>query len=198
MFLAWEEDRLSENYFDRISQMIGGPVSEGWFDPEPVERVLGRSLPEDYVSLMDRYGGVVSTIEEAELLFTVVGDEGLDPAEAVERGNYPVYFLSEVVSEFLFMDDSRRVETSWIVSRDPYNVFHIGEVFGEEIYLFYDPEFLCWTVVLGTGDEWWQFRGGICELLVKMVSGEVDLPYLEQGFFSGSTFIQDPRLIEAS
>jgi hypothetical protein len=51
-------------------------------------------------------------------------------------------------------------------------------------------------VVLGSGDLWWQFRGGICELLVKMTEGEVALPYVDAGYFVGSSFLQEPLLTE--
>ncbi|WP_017546967.1 SMI1/KNR4 family protein [Nocardiopsis prasina] len=188
---------MSDEYFARISQLIGEPpVSGQWFDSESIERVLGRSLPPDYVALMSKYGGIVSTIDDADLLFSVAGIKGMDSREVIEEGNYPVYYLAEDVSEFMFVNDPRRVRTSWIVSRDPYNLFCVGEMFGENVYVFYDPDLSSWTVVLGSGDLWWQFRGGVCELLAKMVTGEIDLPYLEQGYFSGSAFIQEPRLVE--
>ncbi|MFJ9554104.1 hypothetical protein ACIRPH_09825 [Nocardiopsis sp. NPDC101807] len=187
---------MSGDCFDGISRMIGPPGLEPRFDPEPVEQVLGRSLPRDYVALMRAYGGVVSTVEDSYLLLTVEGFEGRDPAVVVEEGNYAVYYLAEGVPDFRFMGDARRVGTAWILSRDPYNVFRIGEVFGEGLYLFFDPDLGDWTVVLGSGDLWWHFPGGVCELLVKMTTGQVDLPYAEDGFFFGTSFRQDPRLTE--
>jgi hypothetical protein len=121
------------------------------FDPESVGRVLGRALPRDYVALMQAYGGVVSTIEDAYLLITVDYFEGQDPREAIEEGNYPVYYLADDAPDFRFMDDSRRVDISWIICRDPYNVFRIGEVNGESIYFFFRPR--CCGLDGGAG-EW--------------------------------------------
>ncbi|GAA1455102.1 hypothetical protein GCM10009602_68340 [Nocardiopsis tropica] len=176
--------------------MLGAPSAQVMFDPEPVERVLGRVLPRDYVALMQAYGGVVSTIEDAYLLITVDYSEGREPREAIEEENYPVYYIADDAPYFRFMDDSRKVDTSWILCRDPYSVFLVGEVIGERLYFFFDPDVADWTVVLGSGYLWWQFRGGICELLVKMVKGEVVLPYTDEGYFVGSSFLQDPRLTE--
>ncbi|MEU0236222.1 hypothetical protein ABZ234_00885 [Nocardiopsis sp. NPDC006198] len=194
--LLLEPARWNEEYFTEVSGMIGSPSPDAMFDPEPTERVLGRELPRDYVALMGAYGGVVSTLEEAYLLITV-GDGGRwDPRRKVEEGNYAVYYLADRFPEYSFMGEPRKISTSWILSREPYNVFRIGEVFGEALYLFFDPDVADWTVVLGSGDLWWNFRGGVCELLVKMVKGEVVLPYTEEGYFIGSSFLQEPRLTE--
>ncbi|WP_433697129.1 hypothetical protein [Nocardiopsis sp. CA-288880] len=196
VFPVLERERLSEEYFDEVSRMIGSPSPEAMFDPEPTEQVLGRRLPRDYVALMRAYGGVVSTIEDAYLLLAVGGWGDKDVKSVVEESNYAVYYLADCVAEYRFMEDSRRISTSWILCRDPYNVFRIGEVFGETLYLFFDPDVSDWTVVFGSGYLWWQFRGGICELLVKMVKGEVVLPYTEEDYFIGSSFMQEPRLTE--
>lgn len=169
--------------------MLGVPSAQVMFDPEPLERVLGRALPRDYVALMQAYGGVVSTIEDACLLITVACFGRQDPRRAIEEGNYPVYYLADDAPYFRFMDDSRKVDISWILCREPYNVFLVGEVIGESLYFFFDPDVADWTVVLGSGYLWWQFRGGICELLVKMVEGEIVLPYTEEGYFVGSSFL---------
>ncbi|XKK38842.1 hypothetical protein HFP72_31070 [Nocardiopsis sp. ARC36] len=127
------------------------------FDPEPVERVLGRALPRDYVALMQAYGGVVSTIEDAYLLITVDHSEGREPREAIEEENYPVYYIADDAPYFRFMDDSRKVDTSWILCRDPYNIFLIGEVIGENLYFFSTPMLRtgrwCWGAVTSGGSS---------------------------------------------
>ncbi|MFE1166037.1 hypothetical protein [Nocardiopsis sp. NPDC058789] len=81
---------MSDEYFEEISRMMGDSVSGQWFAAESIERVRGRPLPQDCVRLMNKYGGVVSTIDDAELLFSVAGVDGADPREVIEEGNHPV------------------------------------------------------------------------------------------------------------
>ncbi|GHD37702.1 hypothetical protein GCM10007147_45920 [Nocardiopsis kunsanensis] len=179
-------------FFDRFSETLGEPSSVPLFDRAPVEEGLGRALPDDLVFLMKSYGSIIGWGgDETVIRVNATPRVKMGVGEFIERRNEGTYEVIEPFCGIYIGEDfGRWVDASVILSRDPYNVFAIGEVDGRDLLLFFDEVIGGWTIVHDIGGEWWQFEGGICELLVKMDSGEVRIPYMED-FFVGMDLEQE-------
>ncbi len=179
---------MSQNYTQILFEMIGAPSSEDLFPSGSVEGFLGRRLPEDFISLMSAYGSVVSVDEDETLSINVFGLSEMGVEDFINSRNQPIVYMAERVSKFLLEGESGEIDPSLVLSRDPYNLFSVGEIAERPLSLFYDQEFCGWTVIVANGGYWWQFKGGICELLVRISSRDIDIPYLEDFVSQGVSF----------